>query len=160
TVVGVMPADFRYLAKADLWAPLAFTAEDERDRGGYLEIIARQRPGISLETTRAEVDRISREFFNKPESPAHAYAAAPQELLTKRLRRPLVLLFVAVGFVLLIACANLANLLLARGSVRRRELAIRTALGAGRLRVVRQLLVESTLLAFAGGLFGLLLTNL
>src|SRR5262249_16367254 len=114
TVVGVMPADFRYLAKADLWAPLAFTAEDERDRGGYLEIIARQRPGISLETTRAEVDRISREFFNKPESPAHAYAAAPQELLTKRLRRPLVLLFVAVGFVLLIACANLANLLLAR----------------------------------------------
>jgi putative ABC transport system permease protein len=160
TVVGVMPADFRYLTKTDLWAPLAFTAEDERDRAGYLEIIARQRPGVSLDTARAEMDRISREFFNKPDSPAHAYAAPAQELLTKRVRQPLLLLFVAVGFVLLIACANLANLLLARGSVRRRELAIRSALGAGRLRVVRQLLVESLLLAFAGGFCGLLLTNL
>ena len=159
TIVGVMPADFRFFTKTDLWVPLAFTAEDENDPAGYLELIARRKPGLSLESVRTEVDRISREFSNKPDSAAHAYATPPKELLNRGLGQPLLLLVVAVGFVLLIACANLANLLLARGNVRRRELAIRAAMGANRLRVVRQLLAESTMLAFVGGAAGLFLAN-
>jgi putative ABC transport system permease protein len=159
TVVGVMPADFRFFTKTDLWVPLAFTAQDEIDPAGYLELIARGKPGVSLETVRAELDTISRQFSNQPDSAAHASASPPQELLTKGLGQPLLLLVIAVGFVLLIACANLANLLLARGNVRRRELAIRAAMGASRLRVARQLLAESVMLAFVGGAAGLFLAN-
>ena len=159
TVIGIMPSDFRFLTRADLWTPLAFTASDENDNAGYLEVIGRRKSGASFEQVSAEVEAISREFVNNPNSEVRTILGIPQAMMTKEIRPMLLMLMAAVGFVLLIACANLANLLLSRGNVRRRELAIRSALGAGRLRVVRQLLVESALLAVIGGGIGLLLAN-
>jgi putative ABC transport system permease protein len=159
TVIGVMPAGFRFFAKTDLWTPLAFTAADENDPAGYLEVIARRKPGVSFEQAGAEVDAISRETVKVPNSEVHARLGLPQATLTENVRPMLLLLMTAVGFVLLIACANIANLLLARGNVRRRELAIRAALGAGRWRVVRQLLTENALLAFISGGIGLFLAS-
>ena len=129
-------------------APATFTA------------IGRRRPGVSLAQAGAEAETITREIHKSTaNSDVHALLTPPQEMLTKEVRPMLLLLVAAVGFVLLIACVNIANLLLARGSVRRRELAIRTALGAGRLRVVRQLLVESAMLALAGAALGLFLAG-
>ncbi len=160
TVIGVMPAGYRFGAKVDLWTPLAFTAADENERGSsYLYLIGRRKPGVSFERAGAEVETITRGFDNNPNSNVRAKIRLPQESLTKEVRPMLLLLVAAVGFVLLIACVNIANLLLARGSVRRRELAIRAARGAGRLRVARQLLVESAVLALAGGALGALLAG-
>jgi len=159
TIIGVMPSDFRFFTKTDLWTPLAFTAADENDPAGYLELIARRKPGVPIEQAGAELETISRDFNSDPDSKVRARLSLPQAALAQEVRSMLLLLFAAVGFVLLIACVNIANLLLARGSVRKRELAIRSALGAGRLRVVRQLLVESSLLALIGGAGGLLLAN-
>jgi len=159
TVIGVTPADFRLYTKTDIWTPLAFTAADENDRSGYLEVIGRRKPGVTLAQAGAEAETIAREFRNNTNSEVHAGLDPLQAILTKEVRPMLLLLVAAVGFVLLIACVNIANLLLARGSIRRKELAIRSALGAGRLRVARQLLVESVMLALAGGALGLFLAN-
>ena len=160
TVIGVLPPDFRFYSKTDVWTPLAFTVAEENERNSrYLELIARRKAGVSLAQASAEADRIAQEFINNPKAGMHARLSSPQDLLTKEVRPLLLLLLAAVGFVLLIACVNMANLTLARGTVRRRELAIRSALGAGRLRVVRQLLLESAMLAVIGGAFGLLLAN-
>jgi putative ABC transport system permease protein len=160
TVIGVAPAGYGFGAKVDLFTPLALTAADENNRGdGYLNLIGRRKPGVSFERAGAEVETITREFDNNPNSDARARISLPKETLTREVRPMLLLLVAAVGFVLLIACMNITNLLLARGSVRRRELAIRTALGAGRLRVMRQLLVESAMPALAGGALGLLLAS-
>jgi putative ABC transport system permease protein len=159
TVIGVMPADFRFHTKTDLWTTLAFTAADENDDSGYLEVIGRRKSGVSPEQASAEIENIVRDYKNSNNLEMHALLTPPQQMLTEEVRPMLLLLFAAVGFVLLIACANIANLLLARGNVRRREMAIRSALGAGRFRVVRQLLAESLLLAFVGGAIGLLLAN-
>ena len=159
TVVGVMPADFRFFTKADVWTPLAFTAEDENDPAGYLYVVGRRKPGVSFGQAGAEVEAISREFIHNPNSTLRWRIGLPQAMLSEEVRPMLLLLLGAVGFVLLIACVNIANLLLARGSARRRELAIRSALGAGRWRVVRQLLAESALLALIGGGGGLLLAS-
>src|SRR5262245_25247651 len=160
TVIGVAPAGYRFGVNADIWTPLAFTAADENNRSdAYLDLIGRRKPGVSFERAGVEVETIIREFDNDPNSKVRARIALPQETLTKDVRPMLRRLVAAVGFVLLIACVNIANLLLARGSVRRRELAIRVALGAGRLRVARQLLVESATLALVGGAIGLLLAS-
>jgi putative ABC transport system permease protein len=158
-VAGVMPADFRFFNKTDLWTPLAFTAADENDSANYLEVVGRRKTGASFEQANAEVEAISRELSNKPGSEVRTRLGLPQATLTQEVRPMLLLLMAVVGFVLLIACANIANLLLARGNVRRREMAIRAALGAGRRRVMRQLLVENALLAFIGGGCGLLLAS-
>src|SRR5882724_7144241 len=158
-VVGVMPADFRFFSRTDIWTPLAFTAADEKDPAGYLEVMGRRKAGVSFEQAGAEVEAISRETINNSNSEVHTRLSLPQATLTDEVRPMLLLLMAAVGFVLLIACANIANLLLARGNVRRRELAIRAALGAGRWRVMRQLLTENVLLAFISGGIGLLLAN-
>ena len=159
-VIGVLPPDFRFYRKTDVWTPLAFTVTEENERSArYLELLARRKPGVSLAQASAEADRITQEFINNPKAGMHARLIPPQELLTKEVRPLLLLLLAAVGFVLLIACVNMANLTLARGTVRRRELAIRAALGAGRFRVVRQLLLESAMVAVIGGAFGLLLAN-
>ena len=119
-------------------------------------MIGRRKPGVSFAQASTKVETISREFNKNSNSQVITRLGIPQSELTEEVRPMLLLLMVAVGFVLLIACVNIANLLLARGNVRRRELAVRTALGAGRWRVMRQLLTENLLLAFLGASIGLL----
>ena len=160
TVVGVLPIDFRFYTKTDLWTPLALdSAEANEAKANYLEVVARRRSDVSFKQAASEVDRLSRQFINNPKSDLHARLVEPQTPLTRRVRPTLYLLSAAVGFVLLIACVNIANLTLTRGIMRRRELAIRAALGAGRMRVIRQLLIESALVALAGAALGLLAAN-
>ena len=159
TVVGVMPEDFRFFTKTDVWTPLAFTPTDENDPAGYLVVMGRRKPGVSFAQAGTEVETLSREFNKSNNSEVTTRLGIPQSDLTEEVRPMLLLLMAAVGFVLLIACVNIANLLLARGNVRRRELAVRTALGAGRWRVIRQLLTENLVLAFLSAGIGLLLAR-
>ncbi|HEY9436346.1 MAG TPA: ABC transporter permease [Blastocatellia bacterium] len=158
-VIGVMPAEFSYFRKTDVWTPLAFTPADEKFEPNCLFVWARRKSGASIEQARFEVDRLFIGQINNPKSDSRVNLKPPQVSLTQNVKPMLWILFAAAGFVLLIACGNVANLLLARASARHRELAIRTALGAGRLRVVRQLLVESAMLAVLGGACGLLLAH-
>jgi putative ABC transport system permease protein len=159
-IIGAMPPDFRFVLKTDVWAPLAFTTSQESDgKNGYLHQVARLKPGISTEQARAEVERLLGPYLSSPTVGLRATLKPLQVVLTVDERPMLAVLFAAASFVLLIACVNIANLLLVRASARRRELAIRAALGAGRWRIVRQLLVESAVLAFWGGCCGLLLAD-
>ena len=164
TVIGVMPPGFRFppfwATEAEFWAPLVLTAEDRRNRAAFLRVFARLRPGVELQAARREMEviaaRLQLEF---PE--ANAGIAANLEPLREPVvgdvRPVLWILLGTVATVLLIACANVANLMLARGADRRKEMSLRAALGAGRGRLVRQLLAESALLAMLGSLGGLLL---
>jgi putative ABC transport system permease protein len=160
TVVGVMPAGFRFPALAELWAPFAFDPASTNE-ANYFQIIGRLRDGISPQAADAAARALTRPFataFPKELAPDEVFATRLlQERLYGRVRPALLVLLAAVGAVLLIACVNVANLQLARAAARQREIAIRTALGAGWWRIVRQLLTESLLLALAGGAAGLLL---
>ena len=157
TVIGVLPSDFRFYTNTDVWTPLAFDVKEANEQNSrYLDVFARRKPGFSIEQAAADTDQVTAAFINNPKSEIRVQLSAPQDLLTREVKPMLWLLLSAVGFVLLIACVNMANLSLARGTVRRRELAVRTALGASRWRVIRQLLIESLLLAVAGGAVGLL----
>jgi len=159
TVIGVMPADFRFVMKTDVWTTLGFTPAQEDDSSIGLEPFARLRSGVSMEQARQELDTLMRRYINKPNPDLRTILKPLQAILMEGERQMLLIQLATAGFILLIACANVANLLLARASVRRREIAIRTALGAGRLRVMRQLLAESVMLAVLGGLCGLLLAS-
>jgi putative ABC transport system permease protein len=174
TVIGIMPPGFQFgrefAQPIDLYSPIAFTPEQldtNRWRNEFLFVIAKLKANVTIEQAQAEMDTIAanirQEYFgggdaNDPSSWG-LLLRSMREIVVGEIRPALLVLLAAVAFVLLIACANVANLLLARAALRHKEIAIRSALGAGRGRVIRQLLTESVLLAAIGGAIGLALAH-
>jgi len=164
-IVGVMPASFKafFGQNSDLFSPLALPPAQLARNNEYLNAVARLKPGVSADKAQAEL-KLFAENIKKTEPNSYPPSWSLRlktlnELSTGRIRPVLLVLLGAVGFVLLIACANVANLLLARGAVRIKEIAIRSALGADRMSLIRQLLTESVILALSGGVIGLLLAR-
>jgi putative ABC transport system permease protein len=168
TVVGVMPARFTVrswdLTVRELWVPLAYTNEQRAVRENHnAQVIARLKPGVDMRRAQSEMDLISSRLEREyPQANAGwgATVVPLQEVIVGEIRTTLLMLLGAVALVLLIACANVGNLILARAFGRRKEMAIRAALGAGRARVFQQLFIEALLLALAGGAAGLLFARL
>ena len=161
-VVGVMPKDFEILGRTSMWAMRSFANLPPRARGSYqLQAVGRLKPGVGIEAAQADLaavaDGLAREYpeFNK----GRTVTLEPlrDTMIGSDLKTTSMLFLGVVGFVLMICCGNVANLLLARATARTRELAVRAALGAGRARIVRQLLTESVLLAVLGGVLGITL---
>jgi putative ABC transport system permease protein len=168
TVIGVMPPDFNFLVKSgvqvgnpsDIWVPLVLTDNFRIRRGRFMMAIARLKPEVTLEQAQSEMTGIASALEQQYPNFNTGWGVKlvpVHDQLVGDIRKPLMILLGAVGFVLLIACANVANLLLARAASRQKEIAIRMAMGAGRWRVIRQLLTESVILSLVSGTFGLLL---
>ena len=158
TVIGIVPAGFAYPEKTDIWVPLVVDLKLQADRHRWsYYLVAKLRPGVSLQSAQSEVDGIAAAISRQ--NPAETVGVkfpitTLQQTTLGNQKAELLALSAAVGFLLLIACANVSNLVLARGLKRQREIALRAALGASRTRILRQLLLESLLLAFVGGMAG------
>jgi putative ABC transport system permease protein len=161
TVIGVMPATFVFVRGTGFWTPMAFTGRDAQNHGNhYIAAVGQLKPDVTVDQARTEMVAIAGRLATQyPETnTGWSVKLIPLlEYIVQNVKPFLIVLLGAVAFVLLIACANVANLLLARAAGRHREIAIRAALGAGRVRIIRQLLTESVLLALIGGTIGMLL---
>ena len=166
TVIGVLPAGFRFYRPANVFVPISDTVTRQmlslRENHNALDVIARLKPGTSLAQAQAQMDTITsrlRSEYPATNTGIGARVIALRERISGQARQPLMILLAAVSLVLLISCVNVASLLLARAADRRGEMAMRAALGASRWHVLRQLLLESVILALAGGLLGILLCS-
>ena len=155
TVASVMPASFNYPAGTEVWVPLALPP-DSNTFGNFLRLVGRMKPGVTIQQASDDLGALTAAYNDANKLRRDVKVVGFHEYLTQYDRQMLLIMQGAVAFVLLVACANVANLLLARSVARHRELSIRAAMGAGRLRLVRQLLTESVLLSCAGGLVGVL----
>jgi putative ABC transport system permease protein len=165
-VIGVMPKEFQYPTRAEMWVPVGQLSNDIswQQRGNHpgLYGVARLKPGVTIEQAAADMERVAVGLEKQYPNSNAGNRVGVQPLLevyVSDIRRALWVLFAAVACVLLIACANIANLLLARSSARQKEMAIRAAMGAGRWRIARQLLTENVVLSLVGGTLGLLLAR-
>src|SRR6266436_5559222 len=161
TVVGVMPADFAFPQNAEVWIPRELFPQEISRSAHNWSVVARLRPGIKTEQANAEVSAIGKELkqeYSKDMDAVNFTVVPQQEYMVGNVRGALVMIFVAVGFLLAVACANVANLLLAQVTARQREFAVRSALGATRLHLARQFITENLLMTLAAGALGVLLS--